>query len=149
MYKQYNRRDSTRRKGACNERGPTPVGGARGGSDSESQSRARVGVERLFPHGGEARSRAGEASAVRVAVAGGRRVTCVAVAVAVAAAVLGRPSTVWMETGADSQAPQAVAGIRIGIGTTQRERPGQALFCSQGPVRRNRVSISPRHTLGV
>ncbi|KAJ5023071.1 hypothetical protein PSV08DRAFT_251192 [Bipolaris maydis] len=49
---QVRRRDSTRRKGACDERGPTPVGGARGGSDSEGPSRAtRVGVAKALCDG--------------------------------------------------------------------------------------------------
>ncbi|EMD87670.1 hypothetical protein COCC4DRAFT_134633, partial [Bipolaris maydis ATCC 48331] len=102
------------------------------------------GLERLFPHGGEAHSRAGEASAVRVA---GRRVTCVGVA----AAVLGRPSTVW-KPGQSGRLPRPSQAYWHWHDTTiQRERrPGQPLFfCSQGPMRRNRVSISPRHRLGV
>ncbi|EMD59146.1 hypothetical protein COCSADRAFT_255374 [Bipolaris sorokiniana ND90Pr] len=106
------------------------------------------GLERLFPHGGEAHSRAGEASAVRVA---GRRVTCVDVA----AAVLGRPSTVW-KPGQTRRLPkpsQAYWHWHWRKGQQPRARHnenGQArLFCSQSPVRRNRVSISPRHTLGV
>ncbi|EUC45702.1 hypothetical protein COCMIDRAFT_26154 [Bipolaris oryzae ATCC 44560] len=111
-----------------------------GGSDSEGPSRAaRVGVEALFPHGGEAHSLAcrrsigsgsGGRKARHVHGRGGCRV---------GKAIHG------LETGADWQAPQALealAGmtlsIGIGIGAKARARhrartarPGS--FASQGP----------------